>query len=245
MKKKHLEIILDSLKTPFNPKPNLEQYTIEGKLASEILYFAKDDILNNFVIDLGCGTGRLTIGAKIMGAKKVVGIDIDKDSIDIAKNNLSFLGRNSNILNKNRLTPNLADDIVFIQSDVVDINRESISKYLTSKTGDIHQITGQDNDNEQYIQKSHNLGKYIVIQNPPFGSQKKHADRIFLKKALEIGDIIYSIHNTPTRDFVIEYIEDRGRTITHIFQANFKIPNIYKFHTKKVVDIPVDIYRIV
>ena len=51
MKKRHLEIILDSLKPHPKPKPHLEQYTIEGKLASEILFFAKEDILNQISIN--------------------------------------------------------------------------------------------------------------------------------------------------------------------------------------------------
>ena len=92
--------------------------------------------------------------------------------------------------------------------------------------------------------KENNKAKNIIIQNPPFGSQKKYADRIFLEKALEVGDIIYTIHNTPTRDFIINYIESKNRTITNIFQADFKISKIYEFHKKKFINVPVDIYRI-
>lgn len=34
-----------------------------------------------------------------------------------------------------------------------------------------------------------------VVMNPPFGAQDKGNDRPFLDKALEIGSVIYSIHN--------------------------------------------------
>ncbi|WP_421077827.1 METTL5 family protein [Methanothermococcus sp. Ax23] len=221
MKKRHLEIILDNLKPHPSPKSHLEQYTIEGKLASEILFFAKEDILNNFVIDLGCGTGKLAIGAKLLGAKKVLGIDIDKETIEFAKENVKGMAH-IDIVNKLNLDINdCINNIVFLQEDVKNINENFINKY-----------------------KPDEEIKNIVIQNPPFGSQKKYADRVFLDKALEIGDVIYTIHNTPTREFVINYIKEKERTITNIFQANFRIPKIYEFHKKKYLEVPVDIYRI-
>ncbi|WP_292459723.1 METTL5 family protein [Methanothermococcus sp.] len=221
MKKRHLEIILDNIKPHPNPKSHLEQYTIGGRLASEILFFAKDDILNNFVIDLGCGTGKLTIGAKLLGAKKVLGIDIDKETIEFANENVKGI-THTNIVNKLNLNINdYINNIVFLQEDVKNIDRNFIYKYKPDKEM-----------------------KNMVIQNPPFGSQKKYADRVFLDKALEIGDVIYTIHNTPTREFVINYIKEKERIITNIFQANFRIPKIYEFHKKKYLEIPVDIYRI-
>jgi len=214
MKKKHLEIILDNLKPYPRPKPHLEQYTIEGKLASEILFFAKDDIVDNFVIDLGCGTGKLAIGAKLLGAKKALGIDIDEETIETAKENVEL------VKNKVEDFATSSDDldIVFLKMDVRDIDRS-------------------------FLEENSNLKK-VVIQNPPFGAQKKYADRVFLDKALEIGDVIYTIHNTPTRDFIINYVKEKGRIITNIFQASFRVPKIYDFHKKKSSDIPVDIYRI-
>ncbi|CAB3288158.1 Ribosomal L11 methyltransferase [Methanocaldococcus lauensis] len=206
IKKKHLEMILDSLKRHPNPKVDLEQYTIDGKLASDILFFAMNDFYNNVVIDLGCGTGRLAIGSKILGAKRVIGVDIDKESIKIAEENAK----------------NLNVDVDFYCMDIRDLNKEVLKNVL----------------NDDY-----NLKK-VVIQNPPFGAQKKYADRIFLDKALEIGDVIYTIHNYPTKDFVINYVKDKGGEITHIYEAYFRIPAIYEFHKKKVVNIPVVVFRI-
>ena len=232
MKKRYLEMILDNLKPHPNPKSNLEQYTMEGKLASEILFFAKEDILNNFVIDLGCGTGKLSIGAKLIGASSVIGIDIDEETLNTAQHNLKNL-KNIELINKlysDEEITNIIKNIQFINEDVKNLNMEFISKYKL-----------YENNNQN---KENNKAKNIIIQNPPFGSQKKYADRIFLEKALEVGDIIYTIHNTPTRDFIINYIESKNRTITNIFQADFKISKIYEFHKKKFINVPVDIYRI-
>jgi len=87
--KKQLEIILSKLRIPENPKEKLEQYSIPSALAAEILNFAKmsGDIEGKAVGDFGCGSGRLAIGAKMLGAAKVVGVDIDEDSVKIAEEN--------------------------------------------------------------------------------------------------------------------------------------------------------------
>ena len=206
IKRKHLEMILDSLKRHPNPKVDLEQYTIDGKLASDILFFAVNDFYGNVVIDLGCGTGRLAIGSKLLGAKRVIGIDIDRESIETAKENAKIANA----------------EVEFYCMDIRDVDNEFLNRVLN-----------EDRDL-----------KKIVIQNPPFGAQKKHADRVFLDKALEIGDVVYTIHNYPTKDFVMKYVKDKGGKITHIYEASFRIPAIYEFHKKKVVNIPVVVFRI-
>lgn len=48
--------------------------------------------LQGEIIDLGAGTGRLAIGASIMGSRKVVGVDIDEGSIKLAKENAKSAG---------------------------------------------------------------------------------------------------------------------------------------------------------
>lgn len=90
IKLKHLEIILSQLMPHPKPKLGLEEYTIDPRSAIRLLYIAEylhRDISDKHVIDLGCGTGRLTIGASLLGAKRVVGIDIDKDNIIVAEEN--------------------------------------------------------------------------------------------------------------------------------------------------------------
>ncbi|MEM5869564.1 MAG: METTL5 family protein [Candidatus Aenigmatarchaeota archaeon] len=90
MRKKELELILEKLKPLEKPKISLEQYTIPADLAAEILNiaFLSGDIENKKVADFGCGSGRLAIGAALLGAKEVVGIDIDEDAVKQAKENL-------------------------------------------------------------------------------------------------------------------------------------------------------------
>lgn len=83
-----------------------------------------------------------------------------------------------------------------------------------------------------------------VIQNPPFGVKKEKADRAFLKKALELGRVIYSMHRAETREFVTRYIEKLGGIITDVKRVEFLLPHSYKFHRKEKKKISVDVYRI-
>jgi putative methylase len=45
------------------------------------------DIEGKAVLDLGCGTGILGIGAKLLGAEKVVGVEIDEKALAQARSN--------------------------------------------------------------------------------------------------------------------------------------------------------------
>ena len=92
--KRQLEIQLGRLKILEKPSLKLEQYPVSSEAASELLYLAgfEHDDLNGRVIDLGTGTGRLAIGAVLMGAKEVVGIDIDDQALALAKTNAETAG---------------------------------------------------------------------------------------------------------------------------------------------------------
>jgi len=93
--KRQLEIRLDKLETLKTPKLGLEQYPVSAEAASELLYMAsfEHNDLEGRIIDLGTGTGRLAIGAALMGASDIVGLDVDGPSIYIAVRN----ARESNV----------------------------------------------------------------------------------------------------------------------------------------------------
>ena len=90
VRKLELEMLLSQIEPHPSPKPSLEQYTIPADIAATMLHIAAysyGDIVGKTVLDLGCGTGRLALGAAFLGAKQVVGVDIDKDAIKMAFEN--------------------------------------------------------------------------------------------------------------------------------------------------------------
>ncbi|HKZ45389.1 MAG TPA: METTL5 family protein [archaeon] len=205
MNKKQLEILLQNLKEPAFPKPSLEQYTITGNLASEILNLAylHGDIKDKTIFDFGCGSGRLSIGAAMFDAKIAVGIDIDKSVIKTAKENLK--------MHESYVERKLP--VYFVVCDI----KNWFSKADT------------------------------VVQNPPFGIQTLHADRLFIEKSLECGKRIYSLHRggyKKTREFLSNLIVSKGGKVEQILKFKFTIPYMFKFHKKPKVSYSVDLYII-
>jgi putative methylase len=89
-----LAILLQNINPHPNPKVSLEQYTTPADLAAEILFhacYSYGDIEGRTVVDLGTGTGRLAIGAAILGAEYTVGVDVDPDAVEIAWKNCKGL----------------------------------------------------------------------------------------------------------------------------------------------------------
>jgi len=184
-----------------SPKAFLEQYNIPVDVASEMLFiaaYANDDVIGKTVVDLGCGTGRLAIGAVLLGAEAAVGIDIDASAVRRAKKNAEGLG---------------------------------LKQRLSWVSGDIDVV----------------LGRFdTVLQNPPFGVQRKTADRRFLLKALELASVAYSLHKSGegNRRFIKRFIEANGGKVTSVFQMKLDIPRMFKFHTERQHGVNVDLYRI-
>lgn len=83
-----------------------------------------------------------------------------------------------------------------------------------------------------------------VIQNPPFGAQRPHADVPFLESALRLGAVVYSFHNAETAEWVEGKVRSLGGTVTERLRFRFPIPHTFAFHRKERVDVPVDLHRI-
>ena len=93
MKLKKLEMTLQRIAGFSRPRAALEQYQTPAPLAARLLYHAlmKGDIEGKVVCDLGSGTGVLAIGAALLGATSVKGVDCDPKAIDIARANAAVL----------------------------------------------------------------------------------------------------------------------------------------------------------
>jgi len=196
-----LERALQQVEPHPSPKAFLEQYTIPVDVASEFLFlaaYANDDIVGKAVVDLGCGSGRLALGAVLLGAREAVGVDIDRSAVKKARENAEKL---------------------------------SLKGKLNWVSGDIDLLRGRYD---------------TVLQNPPFGVQRRSADRRFLLKAMELASRIYSLHKggETNRAFIKRFIEANRGKVTSIFQMKFNIPRMFKFHTERKHEVNVDLYRI-
>lgn len=86
MKKKDLEIGLEQVPKFTDPDPSLEQYLTPATIAADVLFnaYSNGDISGMKVIDLGCGTGMLSIGAWMLGAGHITGYDASQKALDTA-----------------------------------------------------------------------------------------------------------------------------------------------------------------
>jgi putative methylase len=191
MKKNELERALQKVTPHSKPRPDLEQYSTPAAIAADMLFIAYSlgDIEGRKVVDLGCGGGILSIGAALLGAEKVTGIDVDEAALNDARRNAASAGV----------------DIELLKMDV----------------------SGAD------------LKADTVIMNPPFGSQRRNADRPFLEAAVRIAPKVYSLHNARTIEFLERMVPAMGASI--IFQKSYKfeIPHMFEFHDRKKKEIEV------
>ena len=106
MKLKQLEMTLQKAKGYTKPRPSLEQYMTPAPLAARMLYHAlmKGDIEGKNVCDLGSGTGVLAIGAALLGANSVKGVEKDPNAVAVAQENAALFGA----------------DVEFITADILD-----------------------------------------------------------------------------------------------------------------------------
>jgi putative methylase len=93
VKQKQLEIKLQKAQPYVKPSARFEQYSTPADIASDMLWtaFMDGDIQGKRVADLGCGTGILGIGASLLGADEVFGVDIDAHAIEVAIQNAAML----------------------------------------------------------------------------------------------------------------------------------------------------------
>jgi predicted RNA methylase len=197
IRKRDLAIRLQLVAPHPKPKVALEQYTIPATLAADILFeacYVYNDIENKSVADLGTGTGRLALGASILGAGYVVGIDLDPVSLAVASRNAKLLASHPDWV-----------------CGVVESLRGSVD---------------------------------TVLMNPPFGTKQRHSDIRFLEIALALGTVVYSIHKSSTRQYLIRYLQGRAGESERILSTKMAIPHQFDFHRKRIRRVEVDVFRI-
>lgn len=112
MRLKELESNLQDVVVFEEPKILLEQYPTTAHIAACMLHTIQsryDGLEGKAVADLGCGCGVLSIGAVMMGASYVLGVDIDEDALNTCQRNVEEFE---------------IDNIDLIQYDVTNVGAE-------------------------------------------------------------------------------------------------------------------------
>lgn len=109
-----------------------------------------------------------------------------------------------------------------------------------SQSGEVKFIQADvDNDNFKWESVD------TVVMNPPFGAQKKGADRSFIRRSVQIAKVVYAIHNGKGIDFVRREYERQGGEVVSEKGYIMKLGSRFVFHTKRSVDIKVSLFKVV
>jgi len=191
MRKNELERALQKVSPHSRPRPDLEQYSTPAVIAADMLFLAHSfgDIQGRRVVDLGCGGGILSIGAALLGASSVTGVDVDPAALEDARRNAE----------------GARVDIELLNRDVTEVGP----------------------------------GADTVVMNPPFGAQRRNADRPFLEAAVRIAPRVYSLHNARTLPFLERMVPAMGARIFFQKGYKFEIPHMFEFHDRKKKEIEV------
>ncbi|ABP94906.1 methyltransferase [Metallosphaera sedula] len=84
---------------------------------------------------------------------------------------------------------------------------------------------------------------HTVVQNPPFGQAKRGMDLKFLRTALKIAEVVYSIHksNPESRDLIFREARAHGFSVD-VVPLSYPMTPYYPWHRERVHRFLVDIY---
>ena len=203
--KGQIERIVQELKAFENPDINKEQYFTAPDVASEVInqLNLNGDVEDKVIVDLGAGTGFLSMGALISGAKKLYFVDSDENALKILKENIVSVIENYDVA---------ISDYRLIHKDIKEIDITSFPEKVD-----------------------------VVIMNPPFGTKEKHMDTVFLEKAFELSDTIYSLHKTSTKPYIVRKGQEFGYEVKTI-ELRYRLKRQFDVHTKKFKDIGVTLF---
>ncbi|WP_457615178.1 METTL5 family protein [Methanopyrus sp.] len=198
---RRLAMKLDRLEGFPEPKLSLEQYETPGEVVRVLLSVADTEfeLECSRVLDLGAGTGRIGIGAALVGACEVTCVEVDPEAVRVARRNVKRTGVESSVR--------------IVEADVRNFEPD---------------------------------GRYdVTIMNPPFGAQRRGADRPFVETALETSSGVVSLHRAGTEGFWKRRARELGATCEAVGVVRFPIPAMYPHHRSRVrhVDAVVLVFK--
>jgi putative methylase len=197
MRRSELVRALERVPLPDAPRAELEQVATPAEAAADLLYAAVrlDALVGRSVLDLGTGTGRLAIGAALLGASPVVGVEVD-----------------SALLTRARTAARAAGvEVEFAEADV----------------------------------RTYHRSAETVVMNPPFGAQRRHADRPFWDAALTLARrSVHAFALADSRTFIARRAVARNARILETEPTVWELPRTFPHHTRRRVRISVDRWAI-
>ena len=177
------------------PDPALEQVATPPEAAAELLRraLAHDDLVGRSVADLGCGTGALGIGAALLGAGPVFGVDLDAAALAVARRNAGRAG---------------------VELELLEGPVDRFDRPVDT-----------------------------VLMNPPFGAQRRHADRPFWATAVRLARRrTYAFALADSRTFIARWAVETAAPILETRPVRWALPATFRHHRKARVPLPVDLW---
>jgi len=218
IRKLDLELVLSKVAAQPTPQVQLEQYTISPSVAANMLYiaaFANNDIADKTVLDLGSGTGRLSLGAAFLGAESVVGVDVDRLAVKTAVQNSINVG--------------LDGCVEWINGDINSL----VGTFDTVLENPPFGVQTREAD-RAFLIKALEVGKRIYsLHNHP------EIDSRLIGKLRASG-----LLQVEPSLFLKRFVEKNGGVVREVYAMLMTIPKMFDFHTKGRHDFVVDCYVI-
>jgi len=217
IRKLDLECFISTLAPQPNPQARLEQYTSSEKIAANMLYLAaykNSDIEGKKVLDLGCGTGRLGLGAAYLGAGEVVGIDIDGLAIKTA--------------HENAVKADLVENVQWINGDLDAV----VGRFDTVLQNPPFGVQTREAD-RAFLVKALDVGSMVYS----FHSHPEVDERLI--KMLKSSQGFVQVQPSP---FLERFIGKHGGAVKAVYAMLMTIPRMFEFHKKLKHDFVIDLY---
>ncbi|MDR0371977.1 MAG: METTL5 family protein [Nitrososphaerota archaeon] len=202
-----------------NPQVQLEQYTTPERVVANMLYIAAythGDVIDKSVLDLGCGTGRLGLGAAFLGAAEVVGVDIDPVAIKAAQTNTQKSG--------------LSKCVHLVNSDIATIH----GRFDTVLQNPPFGVQNRKADQAFLVKALEVADKIYSIHNHP------QVDEQLIRMLKSRGNFVQVLPSPFLGGFIAKY----GGDITAVYSMLMSIPKMFGFHRKLRHDFVIDLYVI-